>query len=109
MRIISQDGMQDVPYECSRFSVVTQMGMDGKYNPKKNLIRAYITGDAGMVNMAEYSTLEKAIKELENIRNEYEMTEMCKFDEQYRLNTSYRRFCYQLSQENDKELIECQF
>ena len=99
MRIISQDGMQDVPYECSRFSVVTQMGMDGKYNPKKNLIRAYITGDAGMVNMAEYSTLEKAIKELENIRNEYEMTEMCKFDEQY------RRFCYQLSQENDKELI----
>jgi hypothetical protein len=46
MRIISQDGMQDVPYECSRFSVVTQMGMDGKYNPKKNLIRAYITGDA---------------------------------------------------------------
>ena len=102
MRIISQDGMQDVPYECSRFSVVTQMGMDGKYNPKKNLIRAYITGDAGMVNMAEYSTLEKAIKELE-------MTEMCKFDEQYRLNTSYRRFCYQLSQENDKELIECPF
>lgn len=75
----------------------------------KNLIRAYITGDAGMVNMAEYSTLEKAIKELENIRNEYEMTEMCKFDEQYRLNTSYRRFCYQLSQENDKELIECPF
>ena len=54
-------------------------------------------------------SLTKAIKELENIRNEYEMTEMCKFDEQYRLNTSYRRFCYQLSQENDKELIECPF
>ena len=64
MRIISQDGMQDVPYECSRFSVVTQMGMDGKYNPKKNLIRAYITGDAGMVNMAEYSTLEKSSTDL---------------------------------------------
>ena len=49
MRIISQDGMQDVPYECSRFSVFTQIGMDGKYNPKKNVIRAYVSGKYGRI------------------------------------------------------------
>ena len=42
---------------------------------------------------------ERAVKELENMRNEYEMAEMYKYDEQYRLNTSYRRFCFQFPQE----------
>lgn len=95
MRIISQDGMKDFPYEKTSFEVRNKSDKA----IKKAFIKAFMFGDEFGIIMAEYSTPERAVKELENMRNEYEMAEMYKYDEQYRLSTNYRRFCFQFPQE----------
>ena len=58
MRIISQDGMIDLPYEMTAFH------MDG------GTIRMNMVGDTGKGTIiAQYSTQEKALKSLEQMRD----------------------------------------
>ena len=65
MRVISQDGTIDVPYEM----VVIQRFRNGVYFLNRNL-----TGIEELVNdieLAEYSTEAKAIKAMEMLREVY--------------------------------------
>lgn len=65
MRVISQDGSIDVPYEM----VVIQRFRNAIYFLNRNL-----TGVEGLINdiaLAEYSTKEKAIKAMEMLREVY--------------------------------------
>lgn len=62
MRIISQDGTIDAPYNCFTLSVTS-----GKYNEVEV---AYINGSHG-VRFAEYSSKKKAVKAMEMLRNTY--------------------------------------
>lgn len=67
MRVISQDGTIDVPYECFSLSMAS-----GKY---KDVEVAYIychnLSSPNGTKLAEYSTKEKAIKAMGMLRNEY--------------------------------------
>lgn len=66
MRIISQDGTIDVPYEM----VVIQRFEEDIYFLNRNL-----TGVEDLINdirLAEYSTEEKAIKAMEMLREQHE-------------------------------------
>ena len=63
MRIISQDGEFDLPYE----EATIHFFLDG-------IVAAYSLSDLGssdFITMARYSTKEKAIKAMEMCRNEY--------------------------------------
>ena len=65
MRVISQDGTIDVPYEM----VVIRRFRNAIYFLNRNL-----TGVEGLINdiaLAEYSTKEKAIKAMEMLREAY--------------------------------------
>lgn len=65
MRVISQDGTIDVPYEM----VAIQRFRNGVYFLNRNL-----TGIDELINdieLAEYSTEEKAIKAMEMLREKY--------------------------------------
>lgn len=65
MRVISQDGTIDVPYEM----VVIQRFEEDVYFLNRNL-----TGVENLINditLAEYSTKEKAIKAMEMLREAY--------------------------------------
>lgn len=66
MRVISQDGTIDVPYEM----VVIQRFKEDIYFLNRNLIGVEdLTSD---ITLAEYSTEEKAIKATEMLRKVYE-------------------------------------
>lgn len=70
MRIISQDGMYDLPYEETTFQVF--------YNGK---IAAFVLSDLASddyIVMAEYSTEEKAKKAMEMCREQYSQCEFNK-------------------------------
>lgn len=72
MRIISQDGTIDVPYEM----VVIQRFRNGVYFLNRNL-----TGMDELISdikLAEYSTEEKAIKAMEMLREQYKRLETLK-------------------------------
>lgn len=65
MRVISQDGTIDVPYEM----VVIQRFRNAIYFLNRNL-----TGVEGLINdiaLTEYSTKEKAIKAMEMLKEHY--------------------------------------
>ena len=65
MRVISQDGTLDVPYEM----VVIQRFRNGVYFLNRNL-----TGIEELINdieLAEYSTEAKALKAMEMLREQY--------------------------------------
>ena len=72
MRVISQDGTIDVPYEM----VVIQRFEEDVYFLNRNL-----TGVENLTNditLAEYSTKEKAIKAMEMLREQYKRLETLK-------------------------------
>lgn len=81
MRIISQDGLIDVPYE----KVVIQRFKERIYFLNKNL-----TGVEQLIDdmeMATYSTEAKAIKAMEMLREAYIQTE--EFNGGYDMNDCY--------------------
>lgn len=72
MRVISQDGTLDVPYEM----VVIQRFRNGVYFLNRNL-----TGMDELISdikLAEYLTEEKAIKAMEMLREQYKRLETLK-------------------------------
>ena len=62
MRIVSQNGIYDLPYEKAIISCVEFCG--GKCE-----IRARVNGEDGTI--AEYSTKDKALKAMEMLRRQY--------------------------------------
>lgn len=77
MRIISQDGRFDLPYELVVVSIDTV---------DKMTIIAYAVNsdDSEIWKLAEYSTKEKAVNAMKTLRAEYE-----KFQETKSINGSY--------------------
>lgn len=80
MRVISQDGTMDVPYEISSFSMAV-----GKYeNVEHAVIFCYNYSTSRGTKMAEYGSKEKAKKAMEMLRDTYQYgkrVEVPKFDE----------------------------
>ena len=71
MRVISQDGTLDVPYEISSFSMAV-----GKYeNVEHAVIFCYNYSTSMGTKMAEYVSKEKAKKVMEMLRIVYENNE----------------------------------
>ena len=71
MRVISQDGTMDVPYEISSFSMAV-----GKYeNVEHAVIFCYNYSTSMGTKMAEYGSKEKAKKAMEMLRIVYENNE----------------------------------
>ena len=71
MRVISQDGTMDVPYEISSFSMAV-----GKYeNVEHAVIFCYNYSTSMGTKMAEYGSEEKAKKAMEMLRIAYENNE----------------------------------
>ena len=67
MRVISQDGTMDVPYEISSFSMAV-----GKYeNVEHAVIFCYNYSTSMGTKMAEYGSEEKAKKAMEMLRKAY--------------------------------------
>lgn len=67
MRVISQDGTMDVPYEISSFSMAV-----GKYeNVEHAVIFCYNYSTSMGTKMAEYGSKEKAKKAMEMLRDVY--------------------------------------
>ena len=67
MRVISQDGTMDVPYEISSFSIAV-----GKYeNVEHAVIFCYNYSTSIGTKMAEYGSKEKAKKAMEMLRKAY--------------------------------------
>ena len=80
MRVISQDGTMDVPYEISSFSMAV-----GKYeNVEHAVIFCYNYSTSMGTKMAEYGSKEKAKKAMEMLRDTYQYGKRVavpKFDE----------------------------
>ena len=71
MRVISQDGTIDVPYEIGSLTIAV-----GKYeNVEHVVIFCYNYSTSRGTKMAEYSTEEKAKKAMEMLRIAYENNE----------------------------------
>jgi hypothetical protein len=75
MRIISQDGKIDLPYE--------QISISIDCDDERTII-AYAVSSGTIWELAEYSKKEKAAKAMEMLRTEYE-----KFQETKSINGSY--------------------
>ena len=75
MRLISQDGTFDVPYD----QVVIQRYSDGIYWLNKNLIGVE-SGFSEDFKIASYSSEAKAIKAMEKLRENYKNSTLYKED-----------------------------
>ena len=76
MRIISQNGKVDLPYE--------QVGVQINNLNKKDIIAypMHVAGESHWT-LAKYSTEEKAVKAMEMLRTEYENYKQAKSSEYY--------------------------
>ena len=80
MRVISQDGTMDVPYEISSFSMAV-----GKYeNVEHAVIFCYNYSTQMGTKMAEYGSKEKAKKAMEMLRERHTDNVFCREDIQYK-------------------------
>lgn len=66
MRVISQDGTMDFPYEISTFFIYPRI---------ENAIVIQPTGDSEISIIGRYSSKEKALKAMEMLRRAYESNE----------------------------------
>lgn len=91
MRVVSQDGRLDFPYENSVVFI---------HPREKNIVQLQMTGDYESTTMAQYSTEEKAKKAMEMLRLAYENNEF------YHHTANSERFveiCNMLSKEEYKK------
>ena len=73
MRVISQDGTMDFPYENSIVFIDTRGVRD------KAFVRTQTIGDNEASIMAQYSTEEKAKKAMEMLREDYKKCIKCHY------------------------------
>lgn len=76
MRIISQDGKVDLPYELVSISTHARNSWQVIARPLTNV-------DGLFCVMGEYSTEEKAVKAMEMLRTEYENYQQARSSEYY--------------------------
>ena len=96
MRVISQDGTMDVPYEISSFSMAV-----GKYeNVEHAVIFCYNYSTSMGTKMAEYGSKEKAKKAMEMLRIVYENNE---FYHHTSNSEHFKEFAKSLSEEMFKK------
>ena len=69
MRVISQDGTMDFPYEISTIFI---------YPSIENVIAIQSAGDSEISIIGRYSSKEKAIKAMETLREQYGKLEVMK-------------------------------
>ena len=74
MRIISQDGTIDIPYNLFSLSVASGKYKDVEYS----CIYCHNISSPHGTKMAEYSSKEKALKAMEMLREQYERLEVFK-------------------------------
>ncbi len=67
MRVISQDGAVDVPYETGSFNMICAELVE----PKRTNIYCHHSSIGVAIKIAEYSTEAKAIKAMEMLRETY--------------------------------------
>lgn len=67
MRVISQDGTMDMPYEISSFSLAGGKYKDVEYAA----VYCHNSSTAAGTKMAEYNSKEKAKTAMELLRNKY--------------------------------------
>lgn len=67
MRVISQDGAVDVPYETGSFNMICAELVE----PKRTNIYCHHSSIGVAIKIAEYSTEAKAIKAMEMLREAY--------------------------------------
>ena len=99
MRILSQDGMADLPYES--------IGICINYHNKTDII-AYPAGvyspDDEYWTLAKYSTEAKARKAMEMLRDRYTGKDETVFDIAHIKRSSTDNFYFQFPQENELEV-----
>lgn len=74
MRVISQDGAVDVPYETSSFNMICAELVEPKRTKRTN-IYCHHSSIGVAIKIAEYSTKAKAIKAMEMCRKHYATAE----------------------------------
>lgn len=116
MRVISQDGTIDVPYDYFLLSVAS-----GKYEGVEvAYIYCYNLSSPHGTKLAEYSSKEKAIKAMEMLREQYERLEVFKvlasgatehmeksltYEELVKYNQSYREMnVFQFPKDDEVEV-----
>lgn len=75
MRVISQDGTMDFPYEISTFFI---------YPKTESIIAIQSAGDSEISIIARYSSKEKAVKAMEMLRERHTDNVFCREDIQYK-------------------------
>lgn len=92
MRIFSQDGMIDVPYESNAVKMCKTM------NENFLIMCISNSGDLASHVMAEYSTEAKARKAMEMLQNTYYDSELSKFSND---GTAFLTTHFQFPQESE--------
>ena len=97
MRVISQDGTIDVPYDYFSLSVAS-----GKYEDVEvAYIYCHNLSSPNGTKLAEYSTKAKALKTMEMLREAFFEN---KHEETYRDGIYYYSPCFQLPQDDEIEV-----
>ena len=101
MRILSQDGMIDLPYEKVGLTISCYGRTDGVDGDDKHYrIRAIGLDDKRIDFMAHYSTKSKARKSMEMLRTAYQGN---KIEETYREGTNYYHSIFQFPADDEVE------
>lgn len=74
MRVISQDGAVDVPYETGSFNMICAELVE----PKRTNIYCHHSSIGVAIKIAEYSAEAKALKAMEMLREQYKALEVLK-------------------------------
>ena len=93
MRVISQDGKKDFPYDCSLVFIY-----EGCINGRV-YVRMQLHGYEDIENVADYSTKEKAIKAMEMLREAW-INETPEFED----GIYHRNIIFQFPQDNEIEV-----
>ena len=102
MRVISQDGTMDVPYEISSFSMAV-----GKYeNVEHAVIFCYNYSTSMGTKMAEYGSKEKAKKAMEMLRDAYIGIPIVMQNVDISENANSEPFIVAESEASDSEAVE---
>lgn len=91
MRVISQDGTMDFPYEISTIFIYPRI---------ENVIAIQSAGDSEISIIGRYSSKEKAIKAMEMLREAFFEN---KHEETYREGIYYYSPCFQFPQDDEIE------
>lgn len=83
MRVISQSGTMDFPYDNS-LVFMNENSLNNEFYVKIQLCGA---GATEIAIIAKYSSREKALKAMEMLRERYSNSDLCKDDIQFRAET----------------------